>query len=338
MRIILAPMEGVVDHYVRDILTGLGGIDICVTEFVRVTNHLLPARVFLRYCPELRQRCLTAAGTPVRIQLLGGKAGPMADNARRLAQLGAAAIDLNFGCPAKTVNKNDGGACLLRQPERVHTIVAAVRGAVPAGVPVSAKMRLGFDDKSRYLDNALAAAEAGASELTVHARSKADGYRPPAYWEYIGRIREEIRIPVVANGEIWSAADYRRCRQLSGCEDVMLGRGLLACPDLALQIKAAVAGRDCLPMPWQSVCHLLFNYYERTKDLYPQKYLGNRVKQWLVYLRRQYLEAGVLFEAIKRQRGADAIEAVFNRHLQPRPGARHSPLTAAQPLLQSRAG
>ncbi|TQV66697.1 tRNA dihydrouridine(16) synthase DusC [Exilibacterium tricleocarpae] len=316
MRIFLAPMEGVVDQHVRALLTDLGGIDGCVTEFVRVTDHLLPEKVFRRYCPELQTDCRTPSGTPVRIQLLGGKPGPMAANAARAAALGAATIDLNFGCPAKTVNKNDGGARLLQQPERVGGIVAAVRNAVPKSTQVTAKIRLGFEDKSRYLDNALAVFEAGADELVVHARSKKDGYRPPAYWEYIGSIRENIAIPVIANGEIWSVSDYRRCRQLSGCEDVMLGRGLLACPDLARQIKTAAGTANCTPLTWGRICQLLFDYYLQTKALYPGKFLGNRVKQWLVYLRLRYPQAIEFFEAIKRHRDAAAIESVFQRHLQ----------------------
>src|SRR5690606_39188939 len=109
-------------------------------------------------------------------------------NAMEAVRAGARSIDLNFGCPAKTVNRHEGGACLLRQPERVHAIVKAVREALPLSVPVSAKIRLGYEDRSTYLENALAIAEAGADELTVHARSKADGYKPPAYWSYIGEI------------------------------------------------------------------------------------------------------------------------------------------------------
>src|SRR5690606_19422497 len=108
----------------------------------------------------------------------------------------------------------------------------AVRDALPAHIPVSAKIRLGYEDRSSYMDNAQAVEAAGASELVVHARSKADGYKPPAYWHYIADIKARLKIPVVANGEIWSVDDYLRCREESGCEDVMLGRGLLACPDL----------------------------------------------------------------------------------------------------------
>lgn len=315
MRIMLAPMEGVVDHHVRDILARIGGIDGCVTEFIRVTDQTLPYKVFFRFAPELENNCLTPSGTPVKLQLLGGKPEPMAINAIEAVRAGAKAIDLNFGCPAKTVNKSDGGACLLRQPDRVYAIVKAVRDAVPTDVPVSAKIRLGYEDRTTYLENAHAVAAAGANELTVHARSKADGYKPPAYWEYIANICNAITIPVVANGEIWSIDDYHRCRAQSGCSDVMLGRGLLACPDLAQRIKADITGKEYQPLGWNEICAILFNYYQQTKPKYLEKNCGNRIKQWLMYLRQQYPQADTFFERIKREREPAAIERAFTEAL-----------------------
>lgn len=308
MRIMLAPMEGVVDHHLRNFLTGLGGIDGCVTEFVRVTDQILPYKVFFRLAPEIQQDCVTDYGIPVKVQLLGGKPEPMAINALEAVRAGALAIDLNFGCPAKTVNRHEGGACLLGQPDRVHAIVKAVRDALPNHIPVSAKIRLGYEDRSGYLENALAIAEAGASELTVHARSKVDGYKPPAYWEYIHIIRDALTIPVVANGEIWSVADYYRCRAESGCDDVMIGRGLLACPDLAQQIKASLTNTEYQPLSWLAVCQMLHHYYRATLPRYTEKNCGNRVKQWLMYLRLHYPQAARFFEEIKRKNSPQELD------------------------------
>ncbi|HWV15402.1 MAG TPA: tRNA-dihydrouridine synthase [Cellvibrio sp.] len=311
MRIMLAPMEGVVEHHVRDILTRIGGLDGCVTEFVRVTDQKLPYRVFYKYAQELESGCKTPNGTPVKVQLLGSKPEPMAINALELVNYGAKAIDLNFGCPAKTVNAHEGGACLLRSPNRVHDIIKAVRDAVPRHIPVSAKIRLGYEDRSSYLDNACAVEAAGADELTVHARSKADGYKPPAYWHYIADIKAKLKIPVIANGEIWTVEDYLRCREQSQCEDVMLGRSLLACPDLARQIKAHLAGEEYQPLSWLQICQMLFAYYQQTVPLYHEKNCGNRVKQWLMYLSRQYPQAGVFFEQVKRKSTPLEIEETF---------------------------
>jgi tRNA-dihydrouridine synthase C len=131
-RILLAPMEGVMESVMRDMLTRIGGYERCVTEFVRVSSTVLPPKVYYRLCPELKQGGRTAAGTPVYVQLLGSDPVLMAANAAVAAKLGAPGIDLNFGCPAKTVNKSRGGATLLRTPEAVYEICSAVRDATPA--------------------------------------------------------------------------------------------------------------------------------------------------------------------------------------------------------------
>lgn len=318
MRLFLAPMEGVIDHHFRAIYAAIGGIDVCVSEFIRVNDLPVPAKTFLRECPELRLASVangvfsqTANGTELRIQLLGSNPTTLAASALTAAQLGAAAIDLNFGCPAKTVNKNRGGSILLKEPELVHEIVAAVRAAVPKQTPVTAKIRLGFEDRSMYLTNAIAIAEAGADELCVHARSRSDGYAPPAYWSYIAQIVQAIDIPVIANGEIWNLDDFQRCREQSLCTDFMLGRGLIARPDLALQIKAAEQGIPFMALEWSELLGLLHRFYCITRDVYPPRFLGNRVKQWLFYLQMHYPQAAAFFEQIKRYKHPDQFEAAF---------------------------
>jgi tRNA-dihydrouridine synthase C len=308
-------MEGVIDHHVRALLSAVGGIDICVTEFVRVTHTRLPRKVFHRLCPELQSGAATPSGTPVRLQLLGGNPASMAENAARAVDAGARAIDLNFGCPAKSVNNSDGGACLLQSPHRVEAIIAAVRRAIPQEIPLSAKIRLGYADRSSYLDNARAAEAGGAGELAVHARSKADGYRPPAYWECIGEIRQQLRIKVIANGDIWTLDEFQRCRELTGCDAFMLGRSLLARPDLPRQIKALCSGRAYQPLSWLQIVEILWAYYQTTRETYPAKYLGNRIKQWLAYLKLAYPQAQGFFDEIKRYREAELIEGAFLREL-----------------------
>lgn len=295
-RILLAPMEGVVDAVMRDLLTRIGGIDLCVTEFIRVTDRLLPMSDYKKYCPELfnDSGCRTRAGVPILVQLLGGQPEPMAENAAFAASLGAPGIDLNFGCPAKTVNRHDGGATLLKTPSRIHDVVSAVRKAVPAHIPVSAKVRLGFDHKELHLEIAAAAESGGSSWLTVHARTRNEGYRPPAHWEYIARMREVVRIPVIANGEIWTREDYQRCREVSGCRHVMIGRGLMSRPDLALAIKTS--GRH---MSWSELIPLVVEFGEASRAFKHEHYAVCRVKQWLKNLSKAYTEGGPLFEEIK---------------------------------------
>ena len=317
MRLFLAPMESVVDHHFRSIYSQIGGIDVFVSEFVRVNDLPVSTSTLLRECPELSHAGAPthtyahANGVPIRLQLLGSNPETLAASAVKAAGLGASAIDLNFGCPAKTVNKSRGGSILLKQPELVGKIVAAVRNAVPQTVPVTAKIRLGFEDRSLYMDNALAIAAAGANELCVHARSKADGYKPPAYWSYIGKINEALDIPVIANGEIWSVDDWLRCKAETGSSDFMLGRGLIACPDLALQIKAAAANTDYTPLQWEELLPMLQHLYVATKDQYPLRFLGNRLKQWLHYLQLHYTEAEEFFERVKRFKKPEEFARVF---------------------------
>lgn len=294
--IMMAPMEGVIDHTMRDIFSSIGGIDRCVTEFVRVSQLRLPERVFKRYCPELLNESRTRTGTPVYLQLLGDNPQAMAANAEKAAMLGAVGIDINFGCPARSVNHHGGGAVLLQNPESLFNITKAIRASVPATIPVTAKMRLGFNDKSKALENALALQEAGASEIAIHGRTKREGYRPPAYWDEIGKISAVLSIPVIANGEIWNTDDLQRCQQESHCQRIMLGRGLVACPDLALFAK----GYTDRTLHWGDICLLLIYYFrELQADNCQPQYINSLIKQWIIYLRYQYAEAHLFFEQAK---------------------------------------
>jgi len=224
-RLFLAPMEGLADYVLRDVLTGSGGYDGCVSEFVRVTGSLLPERVYERDTPEILHGGHTPGGTPMVIQLLGSDPEWLAVNAAQAATVSPHGIDLNFGCPAKVVNRHGGGAMLLADPELLNRIVLSVRAAVPANIAVTAKMRLGVSDTALAIDCATALAEGGAASLVVHARTRDHGYRPPAHWEWIARIDAAVDVPVVANGEVWTVADWERCRAVSGCADVMIGAG-----------------------------------------------------------------------------------------------------------------
>ena len=313
MRIMLAPMEGVTDFHMRKILTSVFSYDRCVTEFVRVTNGVYPDKVFLRYCPELGSGGVTASGVPVYVQLLGSDCQAMANSAKRLVELGAPGIDLNFGCPAKTVNRHGGGSALLRTPDRVADIVACVRDAVNPSVPVTAKIRLGFDHADDVLKIATGIERAGAVELCVHARTRLDGYKPPAHWSQVKQVRQALKIPIIVNGEIWSSADSGMAQNDSECIDLMLGRGALAKPDLANHISADANGTAHNNLEWLDVLELLEQLLETAAGL-PSRYAGNRTKQWLCYLVREYVGAQQLFASIKRLQDIDTMAAEIRRH------------------------
>ena len=309
-------MEGLLDFVLRDILTRVGGIDRCVSEFIRITDQLLPERVFTRIVPELHNGGRTFAGVPVRAQLLGSDPACMADNAARLASLGPAGIDLNFGCPANVVNRHGGGAALLKEPETIHAIVAAVRRAVPAHMPVSAKMRLGYLDDSRAVECALAIANGGANEMVVHARTKAQAYRPPAYWERIADIRAAVNIPVVANGEIWTVDDARRCREVSGCDMLMIGRGAVVDPGLGLAIKASGSHTQTDSVTWAQLLPLVLDFWHIVTTRLDNKAQAGRLKQWLNFLRRRFPEAEVAYQALKTINSPAVVNEWLTRQTQ----------------------
>jgi len=299
-------MEGLLDCVLRDVLTRIGGVDRCVSEFIRVTNTLLPERAFFRVVPELLNGGRTPAGVSVRPQLLGSDPHCLADNAARVAGMGCDGVDLNFGCPAKQVNRHGGGAALLQDPEVLYRITRAVRAAVPAHQIVSAKMRLGFDHDQQAEECASALEAGGAGEIVIHARTKADGYRPPAYWPRIADIRARVKVPLITNGEIWNVHDAVRARQDSGCHDVMIGRGMVTNPGLGLALKEldrnanSYGSQESQPqLTWQNMLPHLLYFWELVQKRISRKHQAGRFKQWLNFLRKHFVEAEVAYLTLR---------------------------------------
>lgn len=326
-RLLLAPMEGLLDARLRAVLTAEVSYDWCVTEFVRVTQEVLPRRYFLRMAPELATGSRTAGGVPLRVQLLGSDPERMAANTARLLSLAPAGIDLNFGCPAPQVNRHRGGAVLLDEPELLHAVTAAVGRSIAGRTRFSAKMRLGVQDTSRAIEAAQALEAGGVELIVVHARTRDERYRPPAHWPWVARIAEAVKVPVIANGEVWTVEDYLRCRAESGQADVMLGRGAVADPFLVERIRAHLAGHAprAHADDWPRLLPMLDDYWQRvTRDLAPRHAPG-RLKQWLNLLRQHYPQAEVLFARLREMRDAAAVGACLAGAVaatgQPRSGA-----------------
>lgn len=318
----LAPMEGVMDSVMREVVTSSNAqaFAYCVSEFIRVTDQKLPPSVFHKYCPELKNQSRTKTGTPLLVQLLGGKASPLAENAAQACDLGAYGIDLNFGCPAPTVNRHDGGATLLKYPDRISEIVSAVRKSVPDKITVSAKIRLGFDDPRACLENAQRIQDAGASWLTVHCRTKTDNYKPPAHWEWIPKIRQQIQIPIVVNGEIWNTEDFENCRRQTKENRFMIGRGILASPFLGEQIHHQ---KDAF-LHHSKVAALLSEFARLSQERYadsqskPHPGTARRLKQWIRFLAMKSAFYQELFQEIKILESSDDIlRKVHNFEIHP---------------------
>lgn len=296
-------MDGVTDHVYRALFTsrarrGPRALKFCVSEFIRVTSHPLPGSVIKRHCPEVLRDGHTEAGVPVMVQLLGGQAEPIARTARTAIELGAYGIDLNFGCPAKTVNRHDGGASLLKAPERIEAIVGLVRRVVPRDRPVSVKIRLGWECHDEVVPIAQAAERGGASWLTIHGRTRLEMYGPPADHLSIGRARSAISIPTIANGDLNEGSSITSCQADSGCSAFMLGRGPMGRPSLLCgsEDQSAEAERQLL-------ADVLLEYVDRLAAAGSNENRQvARVKQWLALGANVNPDVAPMFDRIKRIR------------------------------------
>jgi len=222
---LLAPMEGVTEPCFRELVLRrnapeqLGG---AFTEFVRVSVSPIPRAVIRRHLGE------AVSPQPVGVQLMGRDLGHLARTARNAVAAGAPLVDLNFGCPAKGAIAGCAGSALLRDPLALEKVVRAVVDAVD--VPVTAKIRAGYDDASRIEDLARAAENGGARMLTVHCRTRAEAYCAEVDWRRIARAVRAVSIPVCGNGGIASHADLERMRRETGAAFAMAGRGALSDP------------------------------------------------------------------------------------------------------------
>ncbi|TLU76549.1 tRNA dihydrouridine(16) synthase DusC [Mannheimia varigena] len=304
-KIILAPMQGVLDPFVRNLLTSVNEYDLCISEFVRVVDQKLPKKAFYRLAPELYQGGLTDSGTPVRVQILGQHPQWLAENAALAIELGSHGVDLNCGCPSKTVNGSNGGASLLKDPDLIYRATKAMREAVPNEQIVSVKVRLGWDSAEQCFEIADAAQQGGANEITVHGRTKSDGYRAERInWQAIGDIQQRLTIPVTANGEIWDFESAKNCQKITACNTLMIGRGALNTPNLSKVVKYNEP-----KMTWNEVLQLLFKYVQMENQFDTGFYHVARIKQWLRYLDKEYPQAAELFDILKTEHGYDGLKA-----------------------------
>lgn len=236
----LAPMEGVTSGAFLRAMSRLPGIGCVETEFIRLSRSMEPGPGLRR---AVRKRLLRyrVDGAPLSVQLLGSEEATLAESARVVADAGASIVDMNFGCPSKTVNGHCAGAFLLREPKRIESLVAAVRAAIP-GVPLSAKVRAGYESDAPLPDIGRAVEAGGADFVILHARTRDDAYARPAVWERIARLKAIVSIPVVGNGDVLTWADAERMAAETGCDAVMVGRGAIANPWIFRQAMERARG------------------------------------------------------------------------------------------------
>lgn len=226
-RWLLAPMEGVTAPSFRDLVlkrhapSDLGG---AFTEFVRVVDGPVAPKELMKFLGTAK------FPIPVGLQLMGADLDGVEGSAANVAALGIPVLDLNFGCPAKGALRGCAGAATLRDPKNLEAAVKAARRGVDGAIPVTAKIRAGFDHARDVEVIARAAEAGGAAMLTIHCRTRREGYCDEVDWTRIERAVNAVSIPVAGNGSAWVHADLERMRRETGCEFVMVGRGALADP------------------------------------------------------------------------------------------------------------
>ncbi len=242
-RVYLAPMCGITDHIFRT-LCYEQGCDLAFTEMISAMGWLCAPNQ--RATQVLMKR---GEGEPkLVLQLFGRDPDTVAEAAARIAELGVYdGIDLNMGCPAKKIAPSGEGCGLMRTPETAGEMMRKTVRACP--LPVSVKMRLGYDrEHINVLDFAKMAEDAGVSFITVHGRTREQQYAGKADWEMIAKVKQAVGIPVIGNGDIFSADDAFAYRESSGTDGVMIGRGAMGNPWIFREIRAKAAGKEALPV------------------------------------------------------------------------------------------
>lgn len=273
--LILAPMEGVGDRCFRKAMASIGGFDEAVTEFMRV-----PTNAHVKSLARAYQVNETAP-IPLAAQLMGSDPELMAAMAVEVEKRGAPRIDLNCGCPSNTVTGRGAGSSLLKEPNTLHEIAKAMVKAVK--VPVTLKMRSGFEDTSLFKENLLAAQESGVRYITLHPRTKVDGYGPPAKWELIAEAKSLLKIPIVGNGDILNVKDALEMLRTTKCDALMIGRGSVINPFIFHEIKAHFSGTTHIPS-WRQVERYFKIYLDEIHPESPPRNKINKVKQLMSFL------------------------------------------------------
>jgi nifR3 family TIM-barrel protein len=304
--LILAPMEGVGDVCFRKAMASVGGFDEAVTEFLRV-----PANAHVQSLAR-RYNSLELSPIPLAAQLMGSDADLMAAMAVEIESRGAPRIDINCGCPSNTVTGKGAGSSLLKDPTLLHVIAKAVVEAV--SIPVTVKMRSGYEDTSRFKENLLAAQESGIKYITLHPRTKVDGYGPPARWDLIAEAKATLSIPLVGNGDILTVDDAIRMLKTTGCDALMIGRGSIINPFIFQQIRAHFAGA-AYEIPVGGLARYLETYLAEMPVDMLDKTRISKMKQLFSFLFRATPERLAKKEEVLRLSASD-VTAYMNQAMQ----------------------
>ena len=273
--LILAPMEGVGDRCFRRAIASIGGFDEAVRDFLRVPKDAHVKSLACVYDPN------ELTPIPLAVQLMGSDPILMAAMAVEVQRRGAHRIDINCGCPSNTVTGRGAGSSLLKEPNFLYEVAKAIVQAV--SIPVTLKMRSGYEDTSLFKENLLAAQESGVKYITLHPRTKVDGYGPPARWDLIAEAKSILRIPVVGNGDILNVENAIEMLKQTRCDALMIGRGSVINPFIFHQIKAHYSGKTYHPK-WEDLLEYFRIFVDELAPDSPMKNKINKLKQLMGFL------------------------------------------------------
>jgi tRNA-dihydrouridine synthase B len=306
-------MEGVTNAAVRAVLSSYGPVGLVCTEFVRISGEQIsPA--------HLRRQVEKTPGVALSVQVMGNDPELMAEAGAVVAQAGADVVDLNLGCPTSTAARKGVGAALLKEPEKLRTLLTTMRGSVPG--LLSAKLRAGFDTSDDALRNARLVEDAGLDFIAIHPRRRVDHYAAgTADWRIIALIRRELGIPVIGNGDAWYASSALRMIEETRCDAVMLGRPALRNPWIFRQLSEILAGREPFRPSGadlaEHVKRLSAALVTRLRD--PSHNPLGPLKEQLRYLCQAVPAGAALIRGMLRERSLDCFLEAVEEALAPLP-------------------
>ncbi len=285
--LILSPMAGVTDVSFRRLIKGCGGVGLTVSEFISVEG-------LTRSNPKSkRQMRFYADERPFAVQIFGGQPERMRMAAEMAEEIGADILDINCGCPAPKVVKHGGGSGLLKDHERLETILTEIKRAIT--IPLTIKIRAGFYDHTiNAVETAKLAEACGVEHIALHGRTKEQGYRGLANWDLVKQVKEAVGVPVSGSGDVTTIASaFERFRE-TGCDGVLIGRGAMANPWILRQIEDVMLGRDIFEPTLADKREILLEYFDMLREDMPETPAINRMKQLAGQFTRG-LQGGALF-------------------------------------------
>src|SRR5205807_7723182 len=285
--LILSPMAGVTDVSFRRLLKRRGGIGLTVSEFISVeglTRSNPKSKRQMRFYPEER---------PFAVQIFGGQPERMRMAAEMAEEIGADILDINCGCPAPKVVKHGGGSGLLKDHERLETILTEIKKAIT--IPLTVKIRAGFYDHTiNAVDTAKLAEACGAEHIALHGRTKEQGYRGLANWDLVRQIKDIVSVPVSGSGDVTTIEQAFARFSETGCDGVLIGRGAMANPWIFRQIEDAIHDREPFQPTLDDKRAVLLEYFEMLREDMPEMAAIGRMKQLAGQFTRG-LQGGALF-------------------------------------------